>query len=73
MARGSSFLFFVFLFCLPFFEFFFLCSHWSIVDVALIFSCPAHYVPDRKPRVLLGMVNARSVSSVKNTYGVEFQ
>ena len=34
---------------------FFFCSHWSLVDVPLIFFCPADHVPDWQPRVLLGM------------------
>ena len=42
----------------------FLCSHWSLVDVPLIFICPADHVPDWQPRVLLGMVEARSVKAV---------
>ena len=45
------------------------CFHalvWSSVDVPLIFSCPADHVPDWQPRVLLGMVETRSVN-VKNT------
>ena len=45
---------------------FFFCSHWSLVDVPLIFFCPADHVPDWQPRVLLGMVEARSVN-VKKT------
>ena len=45
----------------------FLCSHWSLVDVALIFFCPADHVPDWQPRVLLGMVEARSVNVKKTT------
>ena len=45
----------------------FLCSHWSLVDVPLIFFCPADYVPDWQPRVLLGMVEARSVNVKKTT------
>ena len=45
---------------------FFFCSHWSLVDVPLIFFCPADHVPDWQPRILLGMVDARSVN-VKNT------
>ena len=45
----------------------FLCSHWSLVDVPLIFSCPADHVPDWQPRVLLGMVEARSVNVKKTT------
>ena len=49
-----------------------LCSHWSIVDVALIFSCSAHNVADRQTRVLLTMANARLVG-VKNTCGVDYQ
>ena len=44
----------------------FLCSHWSLVDVPLIFFCPADHVQDWQPRVLLGMVEARSVN-VKKT------
>ena len=32
----------------------------------LIFSCRTNHVPDRQPRILLGMVEARSVN-VKNT------
>ena len=44
----------------------FLCSHWSLVDVPLIFFCPADHVPDWQPRVLLGMVEARSVKAVVN-------
>ena len=46
---------------------FFLCSHWSLVDVPLIFFCPADHVPDWQPRVLLGMVEARSVNVKKTT------
>ena len=49
----------------------FLCSHWSLVDVPLIFFCPADHVPDWQPRVLLGMVEARSVN-VKKTTTVDF-
>ena len=46
---------------------FFFCSHWSLVDVPLISFCPAdHVVPDWQPRILLGMVEARSVN-VKKT------
>ena len=44
----------------------FLCSRWSSVDVPLIFSGPTGHVPDWQPRILLGMVEARSVN-VKNT------
>ena len=35
---------------------FFFCSHWSLVDVPLIFFCPADHVPDWQPRILLGLV-----------------
>ena len=53
---------------------FFFCSHWSLVDVPLIFFCPADHVPDWQPRVLLGMVEARLVNVKKTTttttYGV---
>ena len=45
----------------------FLCSLWSLVDVPLIFFCPADHVPDWQPRVLLGMVEARSVNVKKTT------
>ena len=58
------FLFVVFFLCV--FVFFF-CSHWSLVDVPLIFFCPADHVPDWQPRVLLGMVEARSVNVKKTT------
>ena len=46
---------------------FLFCSHWSLVDVPLIFFCPADHVPDWQPRVLLGMVEARSVNVKKTT------
>ena len=46
---------------------FFFCSHWSLVDVPLIFFCPADHVPDCQPRILLGMVEARSVNVKKTT------
>ena len=46
---------------------FFFCSHWSLVDVPLIFDYPADHVPDWQPRVLLGMVEARSVNVKKTT------
>ena len=45
--------------------FFFFCSHWSLVDVPLIFFCPVDHVPDWQPRILLGMVEARSVNVKK--------
>ena len=50
----------------------FLCSHWSLVDVPLIFFCPADHVPDWQPRVLLGMVEARSVNVKKTTTTTHF-
>ena len=37
------------------------------VDVPLIFFCPADHVPEWQPRVLLGMVEARSVNVKKTT------
>ena len=46
---------------------FYFCSHWSFVDVPLIFFYPADHVPDRQPRILLGMVEARSVNVKKTT------
>ena len=45
----------------------FSCSRRSFVDAHLIFSCPPDHVPDWQPRVLLGMVEARSVH-VKNIH-----
>ena len=56
--------FFFFFFCVVVF---FFCSHCSLVDVPLIFFCPADHVPDWQPRVLLGMVEARSVNGKKTT------
>ena len=40
---------------------FLFCSHWSLVDVPMISFCPADHVPDWHPRIVLGMVEARSV------------
>ena len=51
----------------------FVCSHWSLVDVPLIFFCPADHVPDWQPRVLLGMVEARSVNVKKTTTTLVFK
>ena len=65
---GMCILLFLFLslcrFCLFVFSF---CSHWSLVDVPLIFFCPADHVPDWQPRILLGMVEARLVNVKKTT------
>ena len=38
----------------------------SIIAYQVIFSCPADYVPEWQPRILLGMVEAQSIN-VKNT------
>ena len=46
---------------------FFFCSHWSLEDVPLISFCPADQVPDLQPRIVLGMVEARSVNAKKTT------
>ena len=46
---------------------FFFCSHSSFVDIPLISFCPADHVPDWHPRILLGMVEARSVNVKKTT------
>ena len=66
---GMFILLFLFLslcrFCLLFV--FFFCSHWSLVDVPLISFCPADHVPDWQPRIVLGMVEARSVNVKKTT------
>ena len=40
---------------------------WNFVDVPLIFCCPAGHVLDWQPRILLGMVEARSVNVKKTT------
>ena len=56
------FLSFLSCFCFALFS----CSRSSFVDVPLIFSCPAGHVQDWQPRILLGMVEARSVT-VENT------
>ena len=64
---GLCILLFLFLslcrFCV--FVFFFFCSHWSLVDVPLIFFCPADHVSDWQPRIVLGTVEARSVNVKK--------
>ena len=41
------------------------------ISLELIFSCPADHVPDWQLRILLGMVEARSVD-VKNTTTTRF-
>ena len=41
---------------------FLLLSLDSLVDVPLISFCPADHVPDWQPRIVLGMVEARSVN-----------
>ena len=46
---------------------FFFCSHWSLVDIPLTSFCPADHVPDWQPRIVLGMVEARSVNVKKTT------
>ena len=45
---------------------FFFCSHWRVV-VPLILFCPAEHVSDWQPRILLDMVEARSVNVKKTT------
>ena len=75
LSNASSSIFFwhvYFVILVPFslsflFVFFFFCSHWSLVDVPLIFFCPADHVPDWQPPLLLGMVEARSVNVKKTT------
>ena len=49
------------------FRYVFFCSRWSFVDVPLTFFCPADHVPDWQPRILLGMVEARSLNVKKAT------
>ena len=48
------------------FRYVFFCARWSFVDVPLIFFCPPDHVPDWQPRILLGMVEARSVKCEEN-------
>ena len=64
---GLCILLFLFLSLCRFLCVFFFCSHWSLVDVPLISFCPADHVPDWQTRILLGMVEARSVINVKKT------
>ena len=65
---GMCILLFLFLSLFRFCAFvLFFCSHWSLVDVPLIFFCPADHVPDWQPRILLGMVGTRSVNVKKTT------
>ena len=45
-------------FCFVLFSF----SHWSFVDVPLVFYCPADHVLDWQPCTLLDMVEVRSVN-----------
>ena len=59
-------------FSLSFLFVFFFCSHWSLEDVPLIFFCPADHVPDWQPRILLGMVEARTVNAKKTTTTTTF-
>ena len=61
-SYSCSFLFVVFCVFVLFF-----CSRWSLVDVPLISFCPADHVPDWQPRILLDMVEARSVNVKKTT------
>ena len=56
---------------LVFYIVFFVCSRWSFEDVPLIFFRPADHVPDWQPRILLGMVEARSVNVKKTTTTTE--
>ena len=70
LCRFFFFFFFSSFFCVFVFLF---CSHWSLVDVPLIFFCPADHVPDWQPRVLLGMVEARSVNVKKTTTTTQLQ
>ena len=48
------------------------CSHSSLVDVSLISFCPADHVPDWQPRIVLGMVETRSVNVKKTTQQQQF-
>ena len=69
LSFSGMYVYFVILvpFSLSFLFVFFFCFHWSLlVDVPLIFFCPADHVPDWQSRKSLGMVEARSVN-VKTT------
>ena len=65
--------FYLFLACVlyfvivPFLSLFFFCSRWSFVDVPLTSLCPVDHVSDWQPRILLGMVKARTVNVKKTT------
>ena len=70
IISGVFFFFLSYFVLLPFLlAFLFLFSLSSFVDVPLIFSCPADHVllPDWRSRILLSMVDARSVN-VDNTH-----
>ena len=70
---SSIFFWHVYFVIVPFFLSFllcfvaFFCSRRRFLDVPLIFFCPADHVPDWQPRILLGMVEARSVNVKKAT------
>ena len=64
---GMCILLFLFLSLCRFLFVFFFCSHWSFVDVPLIFFCPADHVPNWRPHILLGLVEARSLNVKKTT------
>ena len=65
---GMCILFLFLSFCRFFlFRCVFFCSRWSFVDVPLIFFCTADHVTDWQPRILLGIVEARTVDVKKTT------
>ena len=67
LAGASCYCSFLFVVSVSFRYVFFCSRRWSFVDVPLIFFCPADHVPDWQPRILLGMVEARSVNVKKTT------
>ena len=56
-----------FLFCFVMFFLLSLDVELCRLDGLLIFFCPADHVPDWQPRILLGMVEARSIDVKKTT------
>ena len=66
---GLCILLFLFLSLCRFFCVFLFCSHWSLVDVPLIFFCPADHVPDWQPRVVVVFFTLTDRASTIPIYG----
>ena len=75
--RLYIYIYMYFVFPVPF-SLSFVCLCFSLLSLelgrcsSLIFFCPADHVPDWQPRVLLGMVEARSVNVKKTTSGQDW-